>query len=432
MIWNPEYESMPREKLAELTLHRLQNAVRWTYEQVGAYRDRMDAAGVKPDHIKGLADVRLLPFTHKDDLRDNYPFGLLAVPLDQVVRVHSSSGTTGKPIVVAYTRADLHTWTECVARVAVAAGVRPKDIAQVAFGYGLFTGGFGLHYGLERVGATVIPASSGNTERQVVMMQDFGTTALISTCSYALHIAEVGEEMGVDFGELPLRVGLFGAEPMSDGMRSELERRLSISATDNYGLSEVIGPGVAGECEAKEGLHVNEDHFLVEVLDPQTGEPLPEGSQGELVFTSLSKEAFPVMRFRTHDLSHLISEPCACGRTFVRMAKVRQRTDDMFIVRGVNVFPSQVEDVLLRIEGVEPHFQIVLDRDGALDEMEVHVEVDESFFGDRMSEMVAFQKEVQDRLATVLNVTPRVKLIEPGSIDRTPGKAQRVIDMRSF
>lgn len=432
MIWNPEYESMPRDKLAELKLHRLQNAVRWAYGQVPVYRDRMDQSGVKPQDVRSLADIRLLPFTQKDDLRDNYPFGLLAVPLDQVVRVHSSSGTTGKPIVVAYTRADLHTWTECVARVAVAAGVRPKDIAQVAFGYGLFTGGFGLHYGLERVGATVIPASSGNTERQVVMMQDFGTTALISTSSYALHIAEVGEELGVDFAQLPLRVGLFGAEPMSDGMRAELERRLSISATDNYGLSEVMGPGVSGECEVKDGLHVNEDHFLVEVLDPESGEPVEDGEQGELVFTALTKEAFPVLRFRTRDLSHLVTEPCVCGRTFVRMAKVRQRTDDMFIVRGVNVFPSQVEDVLLRIEGVEPHFQIVLDRDGALDEMEVRVEVDESFFGDRMSEMVAFQKEVQERLATVLSITPKVKLIEPGSIERTAGKAERVVDRRSF
>lgn len=432
MIWNPEYESMPREKLAELKLHRLQNAVRWAYQQVRVYKDRMDAAGVKPDDVRTLEDIRLLPFTQKDDLRDNYPFGLLAVPLDQVVRVHSSSGTTGKPIVVAYTRADLHTWTECVARVAVAAGVKPKDIAQVAFGYGLFTGGFGLHYGLERVGATVIPASSGNTERQVIMMQDFGTTALISTCSYALHIAEVGEKMGVDFAELPLRVGLFGAEPMSDGMRAELERRLSISATDNYGLSEVMGPGVSGECEAKNGLHVNEDHFAIEVLDPDSGEPVADGEQGELVFTSLTKEAFPVLRFRTRDLSHLIVEPCVCGRTFVRMAKVRQRTDDMFIVRGVNVFPSQVEDVLLRIEGVEPHFQVVLDRDGALDEMEVRVEVDESFFGDRMSEMVAFQKLVQERLGTVLNITPKVKLVEPGSIERTPGKAQRLVDRRSL
>lgn len=432
MIWNPEYECMSRDQLNELQLHRLKNSVRWTYDQVAAYRRRLDGAGVSPDKVKSLEDVKRLPFTTKEDLRDNYPYGLLAVPLDQVVRVHSSSGTTGKPIVVAYTKADIHTWTECVARVATAAGVRAADIAQIAFGYGLFTGGFGLHYGLERVGATVIPASAGNTERQVMMMQDFGTTTLISTPTYALYIAEVGRGMGVDLRSLPLRVGLFGAEPMSDDLRSRIEASLGISATDNYGLSEVIGPGVAGECSAKDGLHVNEDHFLVEVIDPDSGEIMPDGGEGELVFTSLTKEAFPVLRYRTRDISRLITSPCACGRTFTRIEKVRQRTDDMLIVRGVNVFPSQIEDVLLRIEGVEPHYLVVLERRDGLDTMEIKVEVEESFFGDRMGEMVEFQRRIEDRLYAVLGLHPKVRLVEPRSIERTVGKAQRVLDRRDL
>lgn len=431
MLWNPEYETMSRERLRDLQLHRLSNSLRWMHQQVPFYRKRMEQASVEPERVRDLADISALPFTTKDDLRKNYPFGLLAVPLEKVVRIHSSSGTTGKPTVVAYTRADINTWTECVARIATAAGVAAHDIAQIAFGYGLFTGGFGLHYGLERVGATVIPASAGGTERQVAMMQDYGTTALVSTPSYALHIAEVGEGMGVDFSELPLRVGLFGAEPQSERMREEIERRLKIRATDNYGLSELMGPGVSGECEARSGLHVNEDHFMVETIDPDTGATLPAGEEGELVFTSLTKEAFPVLRYRTRDISRLISEPCVCGRTFVRMEKVKRRTDDMFIIRGVNVFPSQVEDALLRIEGVEPHYQIILDREGSLDSMEVRVEVAERFFRDRMTDMVAFQKKVQDRLATVLSLTPKVRLVEPGSIERTIGKAERVIDKRA-
>jgi phenylacetate-CoA ligase len=430
MIWSPEYETMPREKLAELQLHRLQTSVAWAYGQVERCKTRMEELGVEPGDMKSLADVSKLPFTTKDDLRDNYPYGLFAVPLDRVVRLHSSSGTTGKPIVVGYTRADINTWTELVARVVTAAGVHEADVAQVAFGYGLFTGGFGLHYGLERVGATVIPASAGNTERQIALMQDFGTTALISTNTYALHIAEVGERLGVDFASLPLRVGLFGAEPMSEAMRAEIERRLAITATDNYGLSEVMGPGVAGECGAKNGLHIAEDHFLVEVIDPESGQPLPAGERGELVFTSLTKEAFPVLRYRTRDLSRLIVEPCSCGRTTIRMEKVRQRTDDMFIVRGINVFPSQVEDVLLKIEGVEPHFMIILEREGALDTMEVQFEVHESLFADRMLEMVAFQRSVSERLHAVLGLHPKVKLVEPGSIQRGTGKANRVIDRR--
>ncbi|MHB0975963.1 MAG: phenylacetate--CoA ligase family protein [Candidatus Aquicultorales bacterium] len=430
MIWNPEYECMPRSLLEELQLRRLQSTVKWVYEHSPFYKARFDEIGLKPSDIKKLSDIPKLPFTVKDDLRDTYPYGMFAVPLDDVVRIHSSSGTTGKPIVVGYTKGDMNTWSEMTARVAMAAGAHAKDVAQVAFGYGLFTGGFGMHAGLERVGASVIPASSGNTERQIMIMKDFGTTILVSTASYALYIAEVGKEMGVDFAEMPLRLGLFGGEGMSDSMRREIEARLSISATDNYGLTEVLGPGVAGECAEKNGLHVNEDHFIVETIDPDTGEPLPRGEKGELVFTSLTKEAFPVIRYRTRDLSHLITEACACGRTTVRMEKVRARTDDMLIVRGVNVFPSQIEAVLLEIEGVEPHFQIILDRVGGLDQLQVNIEVTEEIFPDKMRQIVAFQNEVASRLQTVLGVKAKVKLVEPKTIERTTGKAKRVVDNR--
>jgi phenylacetate-CoA ligase len=430
MIWNAEYESMDRTKLEELQLRRLQATVSWVYERVRHYKQALDARGVRPRDIKSLEDVRKLPFTDKTTLRDTYPFGLFAVDLDDVVRIHSSSGTTGKPIVVGYTRGDIATWTELTARVAAAAGVLHSDRAQMAFGYGMFTGGFGMHYGLERVGATVIPASAGNTERHLMMMQDFGTTVLVSTPSYALYIAEVGESMGVDFEALPLRLGLFGAEPCSDAARREIETKLHISATDNYGLSEVMGPGVSGECACKCGLHLNEDHFLVEICDPGTGEPLPEGSEGELVITPLTKEAFPVLRYRTHDITRLDRTPCECGRTLARMEKVRQRTDDMLIIRGVNVFPSQVEDVLFKIEGVRPHYQIVVDRKRGLDDLEVRIEVAEEVFSDIMADMVAFTKNVSERLHGVLGLHAKVTLVEPGTIERTAGKAQHVLDKR--
>ncbi len=431
-IWNPDYECLPREKLREIQEQRLQWVVKWVYEQVPFYRKRFEESGVRPRDIKKLEDIVKLPFTTKDDLRENYPYGLFAVPLDRVVRIHSSSGTTGKPVVVGYTRGDLNTWAELTARIATAGGVTPSDVCQISFGYGLFTGGFGLHYGVERIGASVVPISAGNTERQIMIMKDFKTTALICTPSYALYIAEVGKEMGVDFSELPLRLGLFGAEPWSEGMRKEIEERLGISATDNYGLTEVMGPGVSGECEVKNGLHINEDHFLVEVVNPQTGEPLPPGEIGELVFTSLTKEAFPIIRYRTRDLSYLIDEPCPCGRTLIRMAKVRGRTDDMVVVRGVNVFPSQVEAVLTEIEGVEPHFQIIVDRKKALDVMEVWVEVSEEIFPDAMRKLVEFEKKVEERLQSVLGVKAKVKLVEPKTFARTAGKAKRVIDRRDI
>jgi phenylacetate-CoA ligase len=430
MIWNPEYEAMDRDVLAELQLRRLQTTVAWVYERVPYYREQLDERGVRPRDVRHLDDVRRLPFTDKSALRDTYPFGMFAVELDDVVRIHSSSGTTGKPIVVGYTRGDLNTWSELTARVASAATVTSKDRVQMAFGYSMFTGGFGMHYGIERVGATVIPAGSGNTERHLMMMRDFGTTGLVSTPSYALYLAEAGERAGVDFASLPLRVGLFGGEPCGEGMREEIERRLGILATDNYGLSEVMGPGVSGECEHHTGLHINEDHFLWEVLDPASGEPVGPGEEGELVFTSLTKEAFPVLRYRTHDLTRVHLEPCACGRTLARMEKVRKRTDDMLIIRGVNVFPSQIEDVLLKIEGVRPHYLIVVDRQSALDDIEVKIEVDDSIFSDTMSAMVAFQKEVAAALFTVLGLSAKVTLVEPGSIERAEGKAQRVLDRR--
>lgn len=429
-IWNAEYESMARADLAELQLRRLKSVVAWVYERVPHYREALDARGVKPRDIKSLTDVRLLPFTDKTALRDTYPFGMFAVPMEQVVRVHSSSGTTGKPIVVGYTKGDLNTWTELTARIASAAGVTSHDRVQMAFLYGMFTGGWGMHYGIERVGATVFPAGAGNTERQLMMMRDFGTTALVCTPSYALYIAEVAEQSGIDLVSSPLRLGLFGGEPSGEGMRAEIERRLGILATDNYGLSEVMGPGVSGECEHQCGLHMAEDHFLFEVVDPETGEPLPEGEEGELIITTLTKEAFPVLRYRTHDLTVIDTKPCACGRTMARMRKVRARTDDMLIIRGVNVYPSQIEDALLQVEGVEPHYLIVVDRIGAMDSLEVRIEVAEDVFSDMMADMVAFTKRVSDRIQSVVGLQAKVTLVEPGTIERTAGKARRVVDNR--
>ncbi|MDP3631179.1 MAG: phenylacetate--CoA ligase [Actinomycetota bacterium] len=429
-VWNPEYETMPRESLAELQLRRLQSTVAWVYERIPFYREELDRRGVKPRDIRSLDDVRLLPLTDKTALRDTYPYGMFAVPLEQVVRVHSSSGTTGKPIVVGYTKGDLNTWSELTARIASAAGVTAADRVQMAFLYGMFTGGWGMHYGIERLGATVFPAGSGNTERQLMMMQDFGTTALVCTPSYALYIAEVAEKAGIDIHSLPLRLGLFGGEPSGEGMRAEIERRLGIIATDNYGLSEVMGPGVSGECEHQCGLHMAEDHFLFEVVHPETGETLPEGEEGELIITTLTKEAFPVLRYRTHDLTVIDASPCVCGRTLARMRKVRARTDDMLIIRGVNVFPSQIEDALFQIEGIEPHYVIIVDREGAMDDLEVRIEVAGEIFSAVMADMVAFTKRVAERIHSVIGLHAKVTLVEPGTIERTVGKARHVIDKR--
>jgi phenylacetate-CoA ligase len=422
---------MSRSKLEALQLERLKRSVQYAYDRVPFYQNKMKEAGVCPSDIHSLADVRKLPFTTKDDMRTAYPYGLFAVPMKEVVRIHSSSGTTGKPTVVGYTRNDLELWAECCARFISAAGVTSDDIAQVAFGYGLFTGGFGLHYGLEKVGAAVIPAAAGNTQRHLMLMQDFGSTTLICTPSYALYLGEAIEEAGLK-DKIKLKHGLFGAEPWTRQMRMEIEDKLGVSATDNYGLSEVIGPGVSGECEErKDGMHICEDHFLVECLDPKTLEPVNYGERGELVITALSKEAVPVMRYRTRDISVLHPEPCICGRTTMRMEKVHGRTDDMIIIRGVNVFPSQIESVLLDIEGTEPHYMLVLYKEGSMDALEVWVEVSEGIFSDKMKELRTLEETIKIRIKNVLGLSFKLKLVEPRTIARSEGKAKRIMDLRS-
>jgi phenylacetate-CoA ligase len=430
MIWNPEYECMDRTALHQLQLRRLQMTTSWVYERVPYYRARFDERGLRPRDIRALDDLRRLPLTDEGALRETFPFGLFALPLEEVVRVHSSSSRTGQPVVVGYSRGDINTWTELTSRVAAAAGVVRGDLVQMAFPYGMSTGGWGLHYGIERIGATIIPAGGGQSERQLVMMRDFGTTVLVSTPSYALHLANEGAELGVDFGALKLRLGLFGGEPCPPRLKQELEARLGIRVTDNYGLSEVMGPGVAGECDCACGLHVNEDHLLLEVVDPQSGEPLGPGEEGELVVTTLTKEAFPVLRYRTRDVTAIDTARCECGRTVARMQPVRRRTDDMLIVRGVNVFPSQVEAALSEVEGAHGHYLIVLRREADLDELEVRLEVDEQVFSDVMGDMVAFQRAVADRLQSALGLRVRVALVEPGAVTRSTAAPARVLDLR--
>ncbi len=433
IYWEEEIETLPRVGLESIQLRRLKHLVARVYRTVEPYRRKMDAAGVKPDDIQTLADLAKLPFTVKDDLRDNYPFGLFTVPLDEVVRVHASSGTTGKPTVVGYTANDIKTWSNVMARALCCAGATKGDMVHNAYGYGLFTGGLGAHYGIERLGATVIPVSGGNSKRQINIMKDFGSTVLLSTPSYALNLAEAMDTMDVDPKSLSLRVGIFGAEPWSENMREEVERKLNLKATDIYGLSEVMGPGVAQEClHTTRGMHIFEDHFLPEIIDPETGEVLPPGEKGELVFTTLTKEAFPIIRSRTKDISRLFYEPCECGRTLVRMEKVTGRTDDMLIIRGVNVFPSQVEHVLMGVDGVEPHYQIVVDREGNLDTMQVQVEVSEGVFSDEIRVLENLTKHIQKEIKDLLGVTCKVKLVEPKTIQRSEGKAQRVIDRRKI
>ncbi len=432
MIWNSYHETMPRNAIRALQLDRLRATLRRVYDSVPFYRKTFDERGIKPRDINSLDDLAKLPFTTKLDLRDNYPFGFFTVPLEDVVRLHSSSGTTGKPVVVGYTRNDVDLWAELMARTLSSAGTNRGDVVQNAYGYGLFTGGLGVHYGAERIGASVIPISGGHTKRQVMIMQDFGSTILCCTPSYALLIAEVAEEMGVDSRNLELKAGVFGAEPWSEKMRQEIEKRLNIIAIDIYGLSEIIGPGVSAECIERNGLHIYEDHFLPEIIDPETGDVLPYGEKGELVFTTLTKEAFPLIRYRTRDISSLNPEPCLCGRTLVRMERVRGRTDDMLIIRGVNVFPSQIEAVLMEIKGVEPHYQLVVDRKGALDEMEVWVEVNERIFSDEIKGLEALGRRIREELENVLGITTTVKLVEPKTIQRSEGKAKRVIDKRQL
>ncbi|WP_459944815.1 phenylacetate--CoA ligase family protein [Desulfocastanea catecholica] len=433
MYWEEEMETLPRVGLESIQLRRLQHLVARVYRTVEPYRRKMDAAGVKPDDIKTLADLARLPFTVKQDLRDNYPFGLFTVPLEEVVRVHASSGTTGKSTVVGYTANDIKTWSNVMARALCCAGATKGDMVHNAYGYGLFTGGLGAHYGIERLGATVIPVSGGNSKRQISIMKDFGSTVLLSTPSYALNLAEAMDSMDIDPKSLSLRVGIFGAEPWSENMREEVERKLNLKATDIYGLSEVMGPGVAQEClHTTRGMHIFEDHFLPEIIDPDTGEVLPPGEKGELVFTTLTKEALPIIRYRTRDISRLYYEPCECGRTLVRMEKVTGRTDDMLIIRGVNVFPSQVEHVLMGVDGVEPHYQIVVDRDGNLDTIQVQVEVSEGVFSDEIRVLENLTKHIQTEIKDLLGVTCKVKLVEPKTIQRSEGKAQRVIDKRKI
>ncbi|HIP82437.1 MAG TPA: phenylacetate--CoA ligase [Desulfocapsa sulfexigens] len=433
LYWEEEMETLPRVGLESIQLKRLQHLVARVYKTVAPYREKMDAAGVKPEDIQSLDDLAKLPFTVKEDLRENYPFGLFTVPMDQVVRVHASSGTTGKPTVVGYTKKDIELWANLMARALTLAGATARDMVHNAYGYGLFTGGLGAHYGTERLGATVIPVSGGNTKRQITIMQDFKPTVLLATPSYALNLAETMETVGVDPKSLSLRVGVFGAEPWSENMRDEVERKLNIKAVDIYGLSEVMGPGVAMQClEGEKGMHIFEDHFLPEIIDPDTGEVLPPGDKGELVFTTLTKEAFPIIRYRTKDISRLIYDTCKCGRTLVRMEKVTGRTDDMLIIRGVNVFPSQIEHVLMGTEGVEPHYRIVVNREGNMDTMSVEVEVSDAIFSDEIKTLENLTKRIQMDIKDMLGVTCKVKLVEPKTIQRSEGKAQRVIDNRNL
>lgn len=430
MIRDPEHEKMPREDLEKLQLERLQARVRVVYEKVPFYRQALKEKGVTPDDIQTLSDLTKLPFTSKLDFRDNYPFGLMAVPHDQVVRIHSSSGTTGKPIIAPYTQGDIDTWSEIMARTLAAGGATKDDVIQNAYGYGLFTGGLGFHYGAERLGASVIPTSGGNTKRQILLLQDLETTVITCTPSYALILDETAKDMGIDLRDTKLRLGFMGAEPWSEQMRGDIEERLGILAINIYGLTEIIGPGVSVECPYKCGMHIAEDHFLVEVINPETGEQLPYGEEGELIITTLTKEAQPVIRFRTKDIVSLNPEPCDCGRTLVRMSRVTGRSDDMLIVRGVNVFPSQIESVLLAIEGVEPHYMIVVDRQHVFksDELEIWVEVSEEVFSDEMQKMEKLEQRLREEMDSVLGISAHIKLVEPKTIARTEGKAKRVVD----
>jgi len=432
LYWNREAECMSRDRLREVQLRRLEKTLERVFGSVPHYRRSFQAAGVEPGDIRELSDLARLPFTVKQDFRDNYPFGLFAVPQNEVVRYHSSSGTTGKPTVVGYTRQDLATWAELMARSLVSAGTTRNSVVQNAYGYGMFTGGLGVHYGAELVGAAVIPISGGNTQRQIMIMQDFGTDILTCTPSYALFVAEVMEEMGLTRKDFKLKAGIFGAEPWSEKMREQIEARLGISAFDIYGLSEIIGPGVAMECEGKCGLHIFEDHFITEIIDPDTGQPLPYGESGELVLTTITKEALPVIRYRTRDITTLDVEPCLCGRTHVRMKKVTGRNDDMIIIRGVNVFPTQVESVLLEIGETEPHYQLVVTRQGSLDMLEIQVEVSEKMFSDKVKRLEELEKKISSQVESILGISAKVRLVEPKSIPRSEGKAKRVIDKRQI
>ncbi|OQY18423.1 MAG: phenylacetate--CoA ligase [Desulfobacteraceae bacterium 4572_35.1] len=431
MIWNDDFETLPREAIEALQFKRLKQTLERVYATVPFYQKSFKDADITPADIRSLADLPKLPFSCKQDMRDNYPYGLFAVPLDQIVRIHASSGTTGKPTVVGYTKRDIDTWSELMARSFAAAGATSQDVIHNAYGYGLFTGGLGAHYGAERLGASVIPMSGGNTQKQMLIMKDFGSSVITCTPSYSLYLAEALSEAGIKHEDLKLRIGILGAEPWSEEMRAEIETNLGIKAIDIYGLSEILGPGVGIECiEAQNGLHIWEDHFIPEIIDPVSGEVLPYGEKGELVITTITKEGIPMIRYRTRDITRILPEPCICGRTHVRLERLSGRTDDMLIIRGVNVFPSQIESVLCNIDGVEPHYQLIVDRDGNLDTLEVQVEVNEKVFSDEIKVMQRLNNEIRKQIKDLLGITCKIRLVEPKTITRSEGKAKRVIDRR--
>lgn len=430
MIWNEKIECASRDSMRLLQTERLVRTVKRVYHNIPYYRKKMQDLGLVPEDIKSIDDLAKLPFTTKTDLRDNYPFGTFAVPMSEIVRIHASSGTTGRPTVVGYTRNDVAMWAENVTRALCMAGVTKEDMVQVAYGYGLFTGGLGLHYGTENLGASVIPISGGNTQKQIQLLQDFGSTVLCCTPSYAMHVAEVIKDMGIDPNSLKLRIGVFGAEPWSENMRKQIEEGLKIKAMDIYGLSEIVGPGVSCECTHQVGMHINEDHFVPEIIDPETLQPVAQGDVGELVFSTITKEGIPLLRYRTRDLTRLIYEKCECGRTLVRMEKCKGRSDDMLIIRGVNVFPSQIESVLLDMSETEPHYLLIIDREGTLDTLTVQVEVQEQFFSDEIKELQNLSRKIKYKLESTLGISVTVQLVEPKTLERSAGKAKRVIDNR--
>lgn len=430
MFFQKDIETMPRKDIEKLQLERLKWLVGYCIDNIPFYSKRLAEAKVTPEKIKSLSDIQYIPYTTKADIRDTYPFGLFGQPMKKIVRIHASSGTTGKPTVVGYTKKDLDTWSDCMARLCVAAGATDEDIVQIAFGYGLFTGALGLHYALEKIGCTVVPTSSGNTEKQIMLMQDFQTTALVSTPSYAQYIGEMARELGV-IDNINLKLGLFGSEGCTEEMRDQIEKTLGLFATDNYGMSELMGPGVAGDCVYREGMHINEDHFYPEIIDSKTGEVLPRGSQGELVITTLTKEGIPMLRYRTKDITQIDYEPCKCGRTFARMSKIKGRSDDMLKIRGVNVFPSQIESVLMKFDEIAPHYQLVVTRANYSDALEVKVELADSTLLENYAELEKLRSRIHHDLKTVLGIETKVSLVEHKSLERFQGKAKRIIDLRN-
>lgn len=430
MFFQKDIETMPRQKIEELQLERLKWLVKYCMDNIPFYNKRLTEAGVTADKIKCLEDIQYIPYTTKADIRDTYPFGLFGTPMKNIVRIHASSGTTGKPTVVGYTKNDIENWSDCMARLVTAAGATDEDIVHIAFGYGLFTGALGLHYGLEKIGATVVPTSSGNTEKNLMLMKDFQTTALVATPSYAQYIGELAKELGI-LGDLKLRLGLFGSEGCTEEMRTQIEKTLNLFATDNYGMSELMGPGVSGECEERDGMHINEDHFLAEIINSETGEVLPKGSTGELVITTLTKEGIPMLRYRTKDITKINYETCKCGRTFARMDKIKGRSDDMLKIRGVNVFPSQIESVLMGFNEVAPHYQLVITRQNFSDRLEVKVELSNNALLENFGDLENLRNNIHHNLKTVLGIDTKVSLVEYKSLERFQGKAKRIVDLRN-